>query len=108
MAVKLKPKADGTPSTVNDSSDVDAGYTAEIRLPWRSIGAPAAAASWIENKPAPRVPGPWKMAGQSVSLLSVFQDGDLPERYHHSSATKEPGWFHKTQPAWPRYVFVEK
>jgi hypothetical protein len=106
MAVKLKPKADGKPSTVNDDSDVDTGYTAEIRLPWRSIGAPTAAATWIENKPAPRTPGPWKMTGQTVSLLAVVQDGDLKERYHHSSPTKKPGWFHKSQPDWPRYLFV--
>jgi len=106
IAVKTKPKADGTPSTVNDSSDVDTGCTAEIRLPWRSIGAPTAAATWIERKPEPRLPGPWKMAGQAVSLLAVVQDGDLKERYHHSSPTKKPGWFHKTQPAWPRYLFV--
>jgi hypothetical protein len=111
MAVHLKPKADGKPSTVNDSSDVDSGYTAEIRLPWRSIGAPTAAATWIESKlpdgkPAPRQPGPWKMAGQTVSILAVMQDGDLKERYHHSSPTRKPDWFHKTQPAWPRYLFV--
>ena len=111
IAVKLKPKADGKPSTVNDSSDVDTGYTAEIRLPWRSIGAQSAAATWIETKTAPgekpaRLPGPWKMAGQSVSILAVVQDGDLKERYHHSSPTRKPDWFHKTQPAWPRYIFV--
>lgn len=103
MAVKLKPKADGSPSTVNDPSDVDTGYTAEIRLPWRSIGAPTAAATWIENKPAPRTPGPWKMAGQTVNVLAVVQDGDLKERYHHSGPTKKSGWFHKTQPGWPVY-----
>ncbi len=111
MAVKLKPKADGKPSTVNDSSDVDTGYTAEIRLPWRSIGAQSAAATWIETKTAPdekplRLPGPWKMAGQTVSILAVVQDGDLKERYHHSSPTRKPDWFHKTQPAWPHYIFV--
>ncbi len=105
-AVHLKPKADGSPSTVNDPSDVDTGYTAEIRLPWRSIGGPTSAATWIERKPEPRLPGPWKMAGQTVSLLAVVQDGDLKERYHHSSPTKKPGWFHKSQPDWPRYLFV--
>ena len=39
MAVHLKPKADGKPSTVNDPSDEDTGYTAEIRLPWAGLGA---------------------------------------------------------------------
>src|SRR5437867_992088 len=102
MAVKFKPKADGKPSTVNDSSDTDTGYTAEIRLPWRSIGAPTAAATWIEGPPIngkpTRLPGPWKMAGQTASILAVVQDGDLKERYHHSSPTRKPDWFHKTQP----------
>lgn len=105
MAVKLKPKTDGSPSTVNDPSDVDSGYTAEIRLPWRSIGAPSAAATWIENKPAPKTPGPWKMAGQTVNLLAVVQDGDLKERYYHSGPLKKPGWFHKTYAGWPVYQF---
>ena len=111
MAVHLKPKANGKPSTVNDDKDVDTGYTAEIRLPLRSIGVPADAATWIDSKlpdgkPAPRNPGPWKMAGKTVSLLAVMQDGDLKERYHHSSPTRKPDWFHKTQPHWPRYLFV--
>jgi len=40
MAVRLKPKADGKPSTVNDASDEDTGYIGEIRLPWYGLGAP--------------------------------------------------------------------
>jgi hypothetical protein len=104
-AVHLKPKADGAPSTVNDPSDVDTGYTAEIRIPWRALGIPRKSETWLQEKPK-RIPGPWNLEGQKLSLLAVFQDGDLPERYHHSSPTRKPDWFHKTQPDWPVYEFM--
>jgi len=104
-AVKLKPKADGQPSTVNDAGDIDTGYIGEIRIPWRALGIPRSAESWREEK-GKRVPGPWNVAGQSVSLLAVVQDGDLPERYHHSGPKRKPDWFHKTQPDWPVYEFA--
>jgi hypothetical protein len=104
-AVHLKPKADGAPSTVNDPSDIDTGYTAEVRIPWRALGIPREAETWLPGKPK-RVPGPWNLKGQKLSLLAVVQDGDLPERYHHSSPTRKPDWFHKTQPDWPVYEFV--
>ncbi|MGB8356017.1 MAG: sugar-binding protein [Chthoniobacteraceae bacterium] len=106
MAVKLKPKADGQPSTVNDPTDTDTGYTAEIRLPLRSIGVPVSAATWIDKKPGPRIPGPWKMAGQTISVLAVVQNGDLKDRYHDSSSTAKFDWFHNGEPSWPRYLFV--
>ena len=101
-AVKLKPKADGQPSTVNDASDIDTGYTAEIRIPWRPLGIPRTAETWRQEN-GKRVAGPWNLEGQSVSLLAVLQDGDLPERYHHSGPKRKPDWFHKTQPDWPVY-----
>ncbi len=101
-AVKLKPKADGQPSTVNDASDIDTGYTAEIRIPWRPLGIPRTAETWRQENGKP-VAGPWNLEGQSVSLLAVLQDGDLPERYHHSGPKRKPDWFHKTQPDWPVY-----
>lgn len=101
-AVKLKPKADGAASTPNQPGDVDAGYTAEIRIPWRALGIPTAAGTWRQEN-GKRVPGPWKLDGQKLSLLAVVQDGDLPERYHHSSPKRKPDWFHKTQPDWPQY-----
>lgn len=107
MAVHLKPKADGKPSTPNDPSDTDTGYTAEIRFPWKSIGAPASAQTWIKpvEKGAPRLAGPWKMAGHTMNLLAVVQDGDLKNRYHHDGTGPVPDWFHKAQTAWPVYEF---
>ncbi len=108
-AVRLKPKADGKPSTVNDASDVDTGYAAELRLPWLGLGAPAKCRTWLERPPktpgGPKVqePGPWKMAGQEMLILAAVQDGDLGERYHHSSPTRKGGWFHTSAAQWPRY-----
>lgn len=104
-AVKLKPKADGSASTVNDASDTDTGYTAEIRIPWRALGIPTAAQTWRQEN-GKRVAGPWKLEGQKVSLLAVVQDGDLRERYHHSGPKRKSDWFHKTQPDWPVYEFA--
>ena len=107
MAVHPKPKADGSPSTVNDPSDTDTGYTAELRFPWKSIGAPAAAQTFLKSpaKGAPRPPGPWKMAGYSMTLLAVVQDGDLKDRYHHDGTGPVKDWFHKAQEVWPSYTF---
>ena len=34
------------------------------------------------------------MAGQDVRIIAVLQDGDLKDRYHHSSAAFPGGWFH--------------
>ena len=104
MAVKMKPKADGKPSTVNDPSDTDTGYTAELRLPWRGLGAPVTAAP-PEKKDVKD--SAWKMAGESISILAVMQDGDLKERYYHSSPQEIPSWFHKAQKQWPVYKFSE-
>jgi len=107
MAVHPKPKADGSPSTINDPSDTDTGYTAELRFPWKSIAAPVAAQTWIKPvaKGAPRTPGPWKMAGYTMTMLAVVQDGDLKDRYHHDGTGPIPSWFHKSQDAWPTYTF---
>ena len=109
-AAALKPKADGKPSTVNDPSDVDTGYTGELRLPWLGLGAPLDRETWAPVPKAdsqlrpPRQRGPWRMAGQEIRILAVVQNGDLEERYHHSSPTKPGGWFHKGAEHYPRYV----
>jgi len=111
-AVRLKPRADGKPSTLNDPSDADTGYTAELRLPWLGLGAPEKCRTWLEKPsaspggPKLREPGPWRMAGEQLMILAVVQDGDLPERYHHSSPTLPRDWFHKTAAHWPRYTLA--
>ena len=87
-----KPKADGSASTINDPEDTDTGYAAELRLPWAGIGAPSKCRG-----------RPWKMAGQEIRIMAVLQDGDLRQRYHHSSPTHKGSWFHKAVPDWPRY-----
>jgi hypothetical protein len=108
-AVALKPKGDGKPSTINDPSDVDTGYIAELRLPWLGLGAPLDCETWLPEPkadsqlPALRQRGPWKMAGQAIRILAVVQNGDLQERYHHSSPTKPGGWFHKGAEHYPQY-----
>lgn len=112
FAVKLKPKADGKPSTVNDSSDVDTGYIGELRLPWLGLGAPRERMTSLtvtdsEGKKK-NERGPWKMAGQTMKILAVTQDADTKEHYHHSSPTKPGSWFHKGTEHWPRYVLQEK
>jgi hypothetical protein len=99
MAAKPKPKADGTPSTINEEADIDTGYTAEIRLPWGGIGAPVSAKPNAQKKETD-----WKMEGQKLMVLAVVQDGDLKERYHHSSPERKGDWFHKTAPLWPKYL----
>ncbi len=114
MAARPKPKADGSPSTINDSSDVDTGYTGELRLPWLGLGAPTAAESQVTVEPSEpggpqrRKHGPWKMAGQEMLILSVFQDGDLKDHYHHASPTFPGSWFHKGAAHYPRYALEPK
>ena len=44
------------------------------------------------------------MAGQEIRILAVVQNGDLKQRYHHSSPTKPGDWFHKGAEHYPRYV----
>lgn len=86
------------------------GYTGEMRIPWFGLGAPVDRQQ-IEVLP-PELPGgrkrrlhgPWKMAGVQLRLLAVFQNGDLPQRYHHSSPSFSGGWFHKGFEHWPQYV----
>jgi hypothetical protein len=110
MAVWLKPKADGKPSTVNDDSDVDTGYTAELRIPWAAVGTPRDRATWLPPAVGTkdRQPGPWKVEGLVLPIMAVVQDGDLKDRYHHSSPTFKGGWFHMGAPDWPRYVLTDK
>jgi len=42
-----------------------------------------------------------------VPILAAVQDGDLKDRYHHSSPTLKGSWFHTGAADWPRYVLVD-
>jgi hypothetical protein len=113
VASAARPKAAlGRVSTVNTPGDVDFGYTAEIRLPWGSIGAPVSARRWVEL-PSPDLEAPqresrWEMEGEPLRLLAVFQNLDLraDQRYYHSSPTFMGGWFHQFVRDWPVYRCV--
>ncbi|MCH7728464.1 MAG: hypothetical protein IH991_18590 [Planctomycetes bacterium] len=110
MATRLKANKNGTPSTINDSSDNDTGYTAELRIPWHSLGPPVNRRNFVTVEASgqkKRVRGPWKMAGQQVLILAVVQDGDLPVRYHHSSPTFSGAWFHRHAKDWPAFVLKD-
>jgi hypothetical protein len=101
FAVTIKPRKDGKPSTVNDSSDEDTGYTAELRVPWYGLGTPAAARTGSGNKP-------WKMGGREIAILAVSQNGDLKERYTTSATnvTQKKCFFHTQADQFPRYTIV--
>ncbi len=110
-AVHMKPGTKGRWSTVNDETDTDLGYTAEIRLPWRGLGAPREWETKLPYQPGDKyrmIRGPWKIAGKSISVLGVCHRAELPENYYHSSPTRKGDWFHKTVPDWPLFNFVEK
>ena len=105
-AVALKPKADGKASTVNQKTDKDTGYTAELRFPWFSIGTPANARTKIkvEGKKGLQ-PGPWKLAGLKMRILAVYQDGDKKDLYTTSCSETTRAMFHQQTKNFPTYVF---
>jgi hypothetical protein len=115
-AVKLLPKADGKPSTVNDASDVDTGYSAELRIPLWGIGAARSrmtkirVPATVKGEQDTFLPGAWKMAGEEIQLFAVYQAANLADndRYYHSGPTKPPGgWFHQVVPHYPTFKFVD-
>jgi hypothetical protein len=85
------------PSTLNDSRTRIRGTSARSGFP-AGLGAPRDR----ETFDAKRHRGPWKMEGQQMLVLAVVQDGDLKDRYHHSSPTLPGGWFHKGAAHYPR------
>ena len=105
-AAALKPRADGRPSTINDASDTDTGYTAELRIPWLALGAPKKARLWTDDKPR-QATGAWDMVGQSIRILAAIQQGDGDIRYMHSSPTMGGGFFHHGAIDWPMYRLAE-
>ena len=95
-AVRLKPKQDGKPGTVNQGDDVDAGYVGEMRLPWKSLGAPR---EWLR--------GADQIRGQTLVLFAAVQDGGQEPRYHHSAPNlRKCAFFHLEAGNWPRYRLV--
>jgi len=113
-AVKLKPKADGQPSTPNKEDDKDSGYTAELRIPWHGLGAPLSAQTMIQlppeeegGRPIYKPGGPWKMAGRDLWVIAVCQNADLKNRYHHSGEHFKGGWFHHGVKDYPRFELVD-
>lgn len=99
-AAAPKAGAGGAPSTVNDRSDVDAGYSGEIRLPLRGIGAPLSAFVLKRG-----VPPAWNLEGKGMMMLAVLQNPDSGRRYHHDAPDFPGGWFHHGAAFWPRYRF---
>lgn len=98
-AVQLKPRKDGKPSTVNDPSDRDTGYTGEIRLPWAGLGAPAASRG---------ANGSYALSGTRLPILAASLNGNRGEAVYHSSAPHLPRlMFHFSVALWPKYVLVE-
>jgi len=100
-ASRPKPAKRRKPSTVNKQEDKDTGYTAEIRLPWKSLGVDRSLRTTAKlEKTGESVPV-WNLKGQTLRVLAVVQDGDLATRYHHSGPEFPGGWFHKGVAHWP-------
>jgi len=110
-AVSLKPKTDGSPSTINEEGTADTGYTAELRIPWRSLDVPSDWGYWADSE-GNRILGKhkgkkfwtWRPVGKDLRILMVIQDSDLKTRYHHSSPGINGGWFHHQYDQWPEYI----
>lgn len=109
MAVQLKPKADGRPSTVNDPGDLDTGYAAELRIPWLATGIARDRAVMgppkDKDQRRDRVPGLWMVEGLELWSLCVVQNSDSHSRYHHSGPGFNANWFHRKASTWPRLTF---
>ena len=98
-AAQVKPRADGKPSTINDDSDTDTGYTAEFRFPWASLFVPNSA----------KTKEGWsKLAGREIAILAVTENGDLKDAPYHTSCATLPkaDFFHNHFARWPRYKLV--
>lgn len=111
-AVALMQKPDGILSTVNCPTDSDAGYTAEIRLPWYGIGAPLSARKQIVESGDVSRTGVerrrtiWHMDRKKISILAVCHNEDASNRYHHSAPGLKGGWFHTQTASYPAYLLA--
>ena len=95
QAAYLLPKTDGRPSTVNDPSDVDAGYSGEIRLPWSGLGLPAKRR---------RQDGTYRLSGLELRVLAAVLNGNGGQPQYWSSGELPKQMFHFSANRWPRYV----
>jgi hypothetical protein len=94
-AVHLLPKADGSPSTLNDPADVDFGYSGEIRFPWSGLGLPA------ERR---RQDGTYRLSGLEVRVLAAALNGNGGQPQTWSSGELPKQKFHFSASRWPRYL----
>jgi len=111
-AVTLKQKGDGETSTINDSSDVDSGYIAEIRLPIGSIAVPTKAEVFetytnAQGNERRRSAG-FDLDNINIRVLTVVQDMTTKTRYHWSSPNFKGDWFHHHATNWNNFIFSEK
>jgi hypothetical protein len=93
-AVHLLPKADGKPSTINDSSDIDAGYTGEIRFPWSGLGILA------DRR---QKDGGYRLTGMEIQVLAAALNGNGGDARYWSSGELPKQMFHFSASRWPRY-----
>ena len=105
-AVRLNPKADGTPSTVNAPGDVDTGFTGELRLPWTGFGPPMrcrkGSGDWYPTEQV-WTGVDWALQGETIGLLAVYLNGDNGGTYYHSGPDMpRVRMFHMTAASWPR------
>jgi dienelactone hydrolase len=93
-AVRLLPKEDGQPSTVNDSSDTDAGYVGELRLPWAGLELPAS-----RRRPS----GGYRLDGLELQILAAALNGNGGDARYWSSGELPKQMFHFSSGRWPKY-----
>lgn len=80
-ATRLRPN-----TTLNRPADRDTGYTAELRLPWRSL---------FPSQPAPK-------PGRQFSLLAVCLNGNGGQAVYHSNGKNLPQlMYHYSVKQWP-------
>ena len=96
-AVHLKNKSTNQPSTINQSSDRDSGYSGELRLPWTGL---------LFNRSTKNDTPPLK--DLKLSLLAVNLNGNRGKATYHSSGPNLPPlMYHFSVSNWPTYKLVE-
>ena len=96
-AVHLLPKNDGKPSTANNSTDTDTGFTGEIRFPWSGLGV---AADRLHTDG-------YRVAGMELQFLGAVRNGNDGEARTWSSGELPNQPFHFSAGRWPRYLLAK-